>query len=159
MKTLITLILILICLGLNAQPGEYYIHSDGNKYLYPEFGSYGHSADLEIGKNSMTYKNMKTSNYYLETGIFYSKTLKEWINIDDILAITDIKLAPEIQTGTYSGPPPEWWSYAGQYYFHIKYKRGKDYIVYQPEESEIIRLHNDFVSIWQNYKKHHKSIN
>ena len=95
------------------------------------------------------------SQYYLDTGVYYSKTLKEWINIDDIQAITDTSVAPKIETGFHLGPLPEWWDYAGRHYFHIKYKRGRDYIIHLPDKKEVIRLHDDFVSIWKKYKAHY----
>ena len=94
------------------------------------------------------------AQHYLETGVFYSKTLKEWVNIDDIQAITDIDSVPILPTGIYIDLPDEQWTHQGQYFFILKYKRGEPAVIYQREHSEAIRLHNDFLSIWKKYKIH-----
>ena len=96
------------------------------------------------------------SQSYLETGVFYSKTQKEWINIDDIQAISDID-SMQTMRGGYIGPeiPDEVFTYQGQYYFVIKYKRGNPITIYKREKSEIKRLHKDFLLIWKRYKSYH----
>lgn len=100
---------------------------------------------------------------YLETGVFYSKTIKEWVNIDDIQAITDIGQMATMEGG-YFGPelPAETWQRQGQYYFIIKYKTrvgldGCSVKIYHPQKSEAERLHDDFVSIWKKYKSHQRN--